>query len=220
MAIISRQTSKRVQLDKANAVMLSIVIGASVLSASALVVSKSFYSQASYLNRVATEKEKALKQLKKNESAVSTLVASYKTFTEKNPNLIGGSRTGNGERDGDNARLILDALPSKYDFPAMATSIEKLLTGYSISSITGSDDTISQSQADNAQLVEMPFKMEVDTDYQQMQKLLNTFEKSIRPFQLESVTFTGTNNKLKGVISAKTFYQPEKNLKIVYKVIK
>lgn len=213
-------TTKRVQVDKTKALVFSIVIIASAISVFALVASRSFYSQASYLNRVAAEKEKALKQLKSNELAVTNLVKSYKDFSRNNPNLLGGSTTGKGERDGDNARLVLDALPSKYDFPALATSLEKLLSGYTINNITGSDDVASQLQSVNSELVELPFKLDVATNYSGMLSLLTTFEKSIRPFEITSIEFTGTNANLQSTITAKTFYQPEKNLKVTTKVVK
>lgn len=218
MATNPLHTTKRVQVDKTKALVLSIVIISSVVSVFALVASRSFYSQASYLNRVAAEKEKALKQLKANEFAVTSLVKSYNEFSSNNPNLLGGSTSGNAERDGDNARLVLDALPSKYDFPALATSLEKLLSGYIINNITGSDD--AATQAENSELVEIPFKLDVATNYGGMQTLLTTFEKSIRPFEITSIEFTGTNANLQSTITAKTFYQPEKDLKVTTKVIK
>lgn len=214
------QMTKRKQVDKAQATMLGIVIAASVFTVFCLVASKSLFSQAGYLNRVAGEKQKAVDQLKLNKDAVTKLVASYKNFAIQDPNLIGGVNGGPGDRDGDNGRLVLDALPSKYDFPALATSLEKLLTGYTINEISGSDDEVSQEQVENAQLVEMPFTLDVGSDYAGMQALIKTFEKSIRPFQIKTIEISGTNGKLEAVINAKTFYQPEKDLKIDMKVVK
>lgn len=215
------RSNKRVQVDKAKSMLLGIVAGASVLSVFALVASKTYFSQASYLNKVAGEKEKALNQLKANKEAVGTLVASYKTFAASTPNLLSGSPTGKGEKDGDNARLVLDALPSKYDFPAMTTSLEKLLTGYSINSITGVDDATLQDQAASAPApIDMPFTLNVGTDYKGMKGLVETFERSIRPFQILTLDITGSNKNLQATIGAKTFYQPEKDLKITTKVVK
>jgi hypothetical protein len=219
MANAPHQT-KRVQVDKTQAIMLGIVIGASIITMFGLVASKSFFSQASYLGKVAGEKEKAVKQLKANKDAVGKLTESYKSFAAQNPNLIGGNSTGSGERDGDNGRLVLDALPSKYDFPALATSLEKLLSGYAINSVTGTDDIAAQATDTKSQPVDMPFKLDVSSDYAGMVKLTQTFEKSIRPFQVEKLELAGTNSKLQATITAKTFYQPEKDLKIETKVIK
>ena len=214
------KSSKRKQVDKAQATILGIVIGAAVFSALCLVLSKSFLSQSSYLGRVAKAKEKAVAQLKANKEAVNKLVPAYKSFASQNPNLIGGSSTASGDRDGDNGRLVLDALPSKYDFPALATSLEKLLTGFTIINISGSDDAVSQEQVANSQLVDMPFTLDVSSDYKGMQTLTKTFEKSIRPFQIQTFELSGTNDKLEAKVTAKTFYQPEKDLKNGTKVVK
>lgn len=212
--------SKRKQVDKAQAMILGAVIGAAVITVFCLVVSKTLISQAGYLSRVAGAKQKAVDQLRANKVAVAKLDASYKNFASQTPNLIGGKSTGNGDRDGDNGRLILDALPSKYDFPALATSLEKLLTGYTINNISGSDDAVSQEQVANAELVDMPFTLDVSTNYEGIQALTKTFEKSIRPFQIQTLEIAGTNGKLEATIGAKTFYQPEKDLKISTKVVK
>lgn len=239
------QLSKRVQVDKAQALMLAIVVGASLITVFSLVASRAFFAQARYLDRVATKKEAAVKQLKANKAAVSTLVTSYKAFAEQNPNLIGGNTDGTAERDGDNARLVLDALPSKYDFPALATSLEKLLTGYAINEISGSDESAAQDQASgiattdttteavtpeivdtvpggagSVTLVEMPFTIAATSDYAGIQRMFTTFEKSIRPFQVKSIELTGTNAKLKAVVTAQTFYQPEKDLTITTEDVK
>lgn len=214
--------TKRTQVDKAKARLLALVATASVITVFALVASKTYYSEASYLSRVSGEKEKALEQLRANKAAVNTLVDSYKTFASQDPNVLGGTPRGNGERDGDNARLILDALPSKYDFPALATSLEKLLTGYSINSISGNDDAVVQDRATGGtpQPVDIPFTLNVSSDYAGIKNLATTFERSIRPFQILSLDLSGNNNILQVNVTAKTFYQPEKNLEIGTKVIK
>lgn len=212
--------TKRVQLDKAKATMLGILVGASVITVFSLVASKSFFSQANYLRKVAGKKEKALDTLKKNKEAVGKLEAAFESFSGQNPNLIGGNSTGTGDKDGDNARLVLDALPSKYDFPALATSLEKLLQGYTINNISGSDDTSTQEQSENAELVEIPFEIGVESDYANTRAMVQKFEKSIRPFQIQTLTVTGSNAQLQTAISAKTFYQPEKDLKVSSEVVK
>ena len=219
MAGLLKQT-KRVQVDKTQAIMLGLLVGASVITMFSLVASKSLFGQANYLNRVAGEKEKAVKQLKANKEAVSTLVKSYQSFASQDPNLIGGKNAGSDERDGDNGRLVLDALPSKYDFPALATSLEKLLTGYSINNITGNDDVAAQTNTATAEPVPMPFTLDITSDYAGIQKLSTTFEKSIRPFQIQSLRLSGTNAVLQATITAQTYYQPEKNLKIGSEVVR
>ncbi len=212
------KTSKRVQVDKAQSTLFIIVAVASLITVFGLVASKSYFSEAGYLNRVADEKQTALDQLKANKNAVDQLVEKYKDFANKDTNIIAGSKTGTGPRDGDNPRLILDALPSKYDFPALATSIEKLLTGYKINSINGTDDSLNQIAGTTA--VEIPFTADVESTYVNIKTLVGYFQNSIRPFQYQSLQLTGVDNGVQSIMKAKTYYQPEKDLTIQTKEIK
>lgn len=76
---------------------------------------KTLFGQSLYQNRVVSEKEKTLKQLKKNKEALKTLEQSYSAFTNESENIMGGNPTGTGPIDGNNAKIVLDALPGKYD---------------------------------------------------------------------------------------------------------
>ena len=226
--------TKRAQIDKTQARLLITMIIASLISVSSLVAAQGFFQQANYLNKVTSKKEDAVKQLKSNKESVNALVESYKTFASQNPNLIGGNKAGTDTRDGDNGRLVLDALPSSYDFPALATSIEKLLQGYTINGITGTDSSADTATTDDtsatsaaatgapaaAGTVEIPFALSVTTDYKGFQTLAGTFEKSIRPIQVTKLQLSGKSSSLQVSIDAKTFYQPETGLKIESTVVK
>ena len=137
---------KHVQIDKANSRMVAIVAMAAFVVVFSLVASRALLGQRSYQARVIAGKQKAVKQLKDNITSVDSLVKSYSVFVSSSTNVLGGNSTGTGAQDGDNAKLVLDALPSQYDFPALATSLEKILTSknYKINSITGTDDEIKQ----------------------------------------------------------------------------
>lgn len=134
-------------IDKANSSIVIAVGVAAFLTAFSLVASRSLLAKRSYQSRVIAKQEQARDQLKKNIEAVDTLKASYRGFVDRPQNIMGGNATGDSERDGDNAKIVLDALPSKYDFPALIASIEKILVdrNYNIQSINGTDDEINQN---------------------------------------------------------------------------
>ena len=160
-----------------------------------------------------------------NITAANDLQTSYKAFVETPENLLGGNPNGQGDKDGDNARLILDALPSKYDFPALATSLEKILKSenFSIQSITGTDDEVQQSAttaSPNPQPVPMPFEVSFTVSYASMGFLLGTLEKSIRPIQVQRLSLSGQNGSMQATIAGQTFYQPAKSLSITTRTIK
>lgn len=217
---------KRVQIDKANLTVVAAVTVAAFVTIFSLVAIKSLWSQRSYQAKVISSRELARDQLEANIENASKLTDSYKQFVSSTANVIGGSAAGTGERDGDNARIVLDALPSKYDFPALATSLEKLIKsqGLSIQSIVGTDDELNQSAAiDNPTPtpIEMPFKLSVTGDYTSTQKLVAVLEKSIRPFVVnELVLDADEGGAISMTIDAKTFYQPEKSLNVKSEVIK
>jgi Tfp pilus assembly protein PilO len=126
--------------------------------------------------------------------------------------------------DGDNAKIILDALPSKYDFPALTTSLEKLALsqGVNIESMTGTDDEVAQTDSASSTPVPiaMPFQITVTGNYASIQKVVKAFEKSIRPIQIQTLQLTGSDQKMQMNITAQTYYQPEKTLNIKREVVK
>jgi type IV secretory pathway TrbL component len=144
---MARPSLKRLQIDKANSTML-IVLGVAVfITIFSLLSSKTLLGELFYQNRAVSAKEKALTQLKANVGAEQQLVTAYEKFVGSPTNLIGGATTGTATNDGDNAKIILDALPSQYDFPALTTSIQDLLSsqGVKIQSISGTDEEASVS---------------------------------------------------------------------------
>ncbi len=220
---ITQTASKRVQIDKANAMMVVVVAVAAFVVTFSVVASKALLSKRSYQNRVLTKKKQAADQLKANVSAVDTLITSYKAFVDTPDNIIGGNPSGTGDRDGDNAKIVLDALPSQYDFPALTSSLEKILSGnYKLSSISGSDDQIAQQnqQSISPVPVEVPFQFAASASAASAKDLLSTLERSIRPIKVHTLTIGGNEKALDITVSASTFYQPEKSLKIQMEDVK
>ncbi len=201
-------------LDKDKSMIFIVVSVSAAVVVGSLVFSKNLWSQGAYNAKVASKKEVAYKQLQDNRDAVSELKTAYESFRNEDPNLIGGSRDGTDERDGDNAKIILDALPNNYDFPGLTSSIERLLNGYAINGINGIDDSITQQTASSAATVEMPFTIDLTTNYEGVKQLIDAFDRSIRPFQFTRLELRGTNDALQTNMQLKTFYQPEKGLDI------
>lgn len=208
-----------------NAAFIAIAVGAFVVAFS-LVASKTLFNQVSYQQKIIGEKKATLKQIRSNLEAKEDLTKSYKVFTSDQRNIIGGDVSGGGDKDGDNAKIVLDALPSKYDFPALTASLEKLALsqGLSIESIAGTDDEVAQQgqqSSANPESVPIVFQFVVRGGYPQIQGLIESMDKSIRPFQIQKLAITGSGSSgITATIEAQTFYQPEKKLEIVNKVIR
>ena len=207
-------TAKRAQLDTNKTVIFATIAVASIVVVASLVIGKGVWSRANYLGKVAGEKEEALKQLESNKEALTELKASYEEFNEQNPNLIGGSPDATGGNNGTNSALVLDALPSKYDFPALTASVEKLLTGYTLNSITGTDDALAQSSNTASGVVEIPISINIAADYTGFKNLIDVLNRSIRPFHITKLNLSGNNTNLQVDMDIMTYYQPEQALMI------
>lgn len=219
-------SSKRIQINKANVRVVAVVAAAVFITVFSLVAVKALWSQRGYQARVIEARTEARDQLEKNIAEAESLTQSYQGWVSEQQNVIGGSSTGSGERDGDNARIVLDALPSKYDFPALTTSIEKLVSSQnlSIESVTGTDDEVNQAaNADNPQPtpVEMPITFTVKGGYDNVKNLVNVLEKSIRPFHANSIKLqAGTTGDVSLTFEGKSYFQPEKSLQLKSEVVK
>jgi len=220
------ESSKRLAISKANAQIVGIVAAASFITIFCLFAIKAAYSQNRYQARVTGAKEKAHNQLVANIKAFDSLQSAYKGFDGASNNVIGGLKDGTGDNDGPNSKIILDALPSSYDFPALTSSIEKILNdhGLKVTSISGTDDQLNQqsnTSSPNPQPVIMPFAFTIsNANYTSVGQLISVLEHSVRPIQIDSLTVSGGASSMTITVNAHTYYQPAKDVNITKKVIK
>ncbi len=220
----SNPSSKRVLIDKANTAVVVVVSVAAFLAVFSLVATKTLISQAAYQNRVISGKRVAVNQLKSDLSAIQQLKKSYDAFNSTTQNAIGGNPNGTGQQDGNNSKIVLDALPSTYDFPALTTSLESLLStqNVKINTISGTDDEVAQSTNQSSASpspIAIPFQLSVTSNYDSIKNVVSTFERSIRPIQLTTLDLSGDQKNLNLSINAETYYQPAKALTINTKVV-
>lgn len=219
-------STKRLAISKANTQMIGIVAAACVISIFCLVGAKALWAQNTYVSKVVAAKEKAHRQLQLNIKATDELVKAYRGFVASGTNVIGGTSTGAGDKDGDNAKIILDALPGSYDFPALTSSLEKLMQAKNIkiTDITGVDEEVQQqgnSSSPTPKEIPIPFSFTIEgANYQTVQELITTLQLSIRPMQVDTLKLSGASGDMTMTVDAHTFYQPEKNLKIKKEIVK
>lgn len=217
--------TKRGLVSKANSTIVIVTSVAAFLIIFLVVASKTLFGQAMYQNRVATAKSVALQQLKADISASKSLVAAYTKFNSASVNIIGGSSDGSGSNDGPNSRIVLDALPSSYDFPALVTSLEKVVgsRGLTIQSIQGVDDEVAQQlnvSSTTPQPIAIPFQVVISGNYAAIQALIGDFQNSIRPFQVQKESISGGESNMTLTLTAQTYYQPAKVLNLGSKLVK
>jgi len=210
--------SQQSKIKQAKSATLLIIGGACVVIVFCLVASKTLISEASHQRRVISGKHAAVTQLKADIDAINTLSSQYKAFNSTATNIIGGTASGTGSSDGSNPQIVLDALPSQYDFPGLTASVEKLLSNRSIklNSITGVDaEAANSSQVmPNPVPVVMNFSFSATSSFSGIKQLFKDFQLSIRPFHVVNIQLSGTDSQMTASASINTYYQPAKSLSI------
>jgi hypothetical protein len=217
--------TKRVAINKANTQVIIIAGVASFITVFCLMASKAIVSNNEYRAHVISATSKAKNQLQDNITAYNSLENSYNNFVSQSTNVIGGQATGTAQNSGNNAKIILDALPAAYDFPGLTSTLQKLLTNdnYTITSIGGSDEQLTEGannySADPA-AVPMPFTFSItNANYQSVTQLMKILQESIRPIQVDNITINGDDSNLTVNVSAHTYYQPSKNVSITKQAV-
>lgn len=208
-------SSKRQAIEDAKKTVLMIVVVAAVVVSVSLVTTNFLYNLGRYNARVISEKETAVDTINDNITAVSELVDSFRAF-EEGPDLIASQ----GEKN--NSSIVLDSLPSKYDYPALATSIESLVrkSGLRLDSFSGQDETSSAVQsAVQPTPIEIPFSVTVVGPYEDIQDFMNQLQNSIRTLSVDRLKLTGSDASIRAEITLKSFYQPSVSLDVETKVV-
>jgi hypothetical protein len=212
---------KHMQIDKARSNASIVVAIATIVTVFCLVSTKSLFSQAAYQKRVVNAKQATDKTLQANVVAANTLVNQYnQVFEGTNPtNIIGGKNdksTNAVPPNGDNARIVLDALPSKYDYPALVTSVSNILNNDGVVSqgISGTDDSTSISNSPTQAPSPQPIQLVLsgNTSYPGVETVINDLERSIRPFDITNFQISGKSDDLSFTLTATTYYQSAKSL--------
>lgn len=201
---------KRDLIAKAGSSIFLAVAISTVVAAFCIVAINFMWDQAKYNSRVQSAKEAARDILEQNITNAVTLEASYKALNKADNIISGqGSKT--------NSAVILDALPRKYDFPALRTSIDKLadLSGVKLTSFTGNDEeTVAIAKMAQPVPQEIPFSMTIDGSYKQIVKFLKNLGNTIRPMKIVQLRLSGTDSAMSAAMDVKTYYQPTVDLVI------
>ena len=216
---MAQESVKRVKIVRSVNRMVTAASIAVFVLIFCLTASHALLNKLSFQNKLIDDQSTARNTLQEDITAVAKLTNSYETFNEAPTNLLGGAVS---SKDNDNAKIVLDALPSVYDYPALTSSLQYLLSnqGLNVDSIGGTDEsaTINSTSAPN-QPVAMPFTFSVDGPYQNVQNVINTFEKSIRPFQFQTIDISGDQSDVTLSVTAQTYFQPTKKFAITMETV-
>jgi hypothetical protein len=226
MKLKTNISTKSLQIDKNQSAILIAVIVATIICVFCLTSAKVLFSQAMYQRRVINARNSSAKQIEEDINNANALKNQYNSvfLGSDSENIIGGSVQGTQPHDGDNGKIVLDALPTTYDFPALLTSVSNLLNadGVGTQSIGGSDQssTFNSDPTYNPQVQKVNLTVSGATTYDNAKRLVTDLERSIRPFDVTHLTLTGNESNLTLALDLTTYFQPAKSLSIPSKEIK
>lgn len=204
----SSQSSKYFLIKKASSNMFVAIIIASVLVSFSVVSIKFLLDLRSFNSSVQSEQSKVIDTLNTNITNYEQLKEDYGAFEE-------GSDILSDQGDRTNSTTVFDALPSKYDYPAIVTAIENVarLSGVELTGVAGDDNIEGATLSDpNPQPIEISFSLSLNGSYQSIQRFFTRLEQTIRPYSVRSVQLSGSDSSLRANVSITTYYQPSIDL--------
>jgi hypothetical protein len=237
---VTKSVTKRIGIEKANKTIVILTGVAAFISVFSLVSTKALYAQLSYQNKVISAKKVVKTALDTDVTNFNGLESSYAALNNQPQNVLGGNPNGTALNDGTNGRIILDALPQEYDYPALVTSLAKLITlpgGQTVTSISATDvgpatttpavssttGTASTSTSSLAATpVPIPVSVEAEGSYSGITQLINLFQSSTRPYQVQNFTLDLSNgiNAINYTATMQTYYQPSVTFTLGSKIVK
>jgi hypothetical protein len=213
---------KRIQVDKANQLVFASTGITIFIFIFTIFAAKSLISQGAYQNRVISKQNAALANLKSDINDVNNLTTSYQAFIGEPQNLIGGNPSGTGQNDGNNSKIILDALPTSYDANAWTLNFLSLNTllgqgntflvlggGGSSSSTTSSSRSTSSTGSTTSSPTAVSLSGSFTTSINNIGNDFGVLNRSILPIQVLSMNFSANQNSQADQVTftAQTYYQ-------------
>lgn len=208
-------STKHIAVDKANTLVIISAAAAAAIIVFTFFAGKALIEKIAYQNEVISQRNKANQQLEQNIESINQLTAAYTAFDSAPESVIG--------TPDKNSKIVLDALPSVYDYPALASSLDSIVknAGLKVNSITGTDqEETAEKSSISPTPVPIPFEISASGSYESLQRLVADLERSIRPFKIAEVTISGKDSDLTISIKGETYYQPKTEIGIKEEVVK
>lgn len=197
---------KRQAIEKAKSTVLTTVVIASIVVSFAVVTINFLWNLRDYNTQVLGQKQEARDTLEENVANAEELKTQFEIF----------------EQGDIKSQDVLDALPSKYDFAAIITSIDALAkrSGMALDGFIGVDESEEAVQtAVEPEPIEIPFTVTVVGRYDDLEKFVDNLDRSIRPMRIDSIIIGGNDNNIEAEIAITTYYQPQADVGVEYEEV-
>jgi Tfp pilus assembly protein PilO len=204
---VTHNTSRRDKITKAGSTVFIAVAVAAVIVMFSIMAARFLWEKKSYNDRVITAKTKARNDINTNLENIDKLTEQFSALDQ--------SAT-------TNSKVILHALPPNYDYAALLTSMEFLAqkSGVVFTGSIGTDTSASAVlESNESKPQEIPLTLSVKGSYDNIVTYVRNLEYSIRPIHLDVLNVRGSTGSLTASITARTYYQPARNLDVTRSAI-
>lgn len=208
-------TSKRVKLEQANSQIFFAAAIASFVISMCLVLLNILWGEYRFNSRIIGERQDVLTQAEENIANIEELKVSFTNLENANDLIV-------GQGEEANSTIVLDALPPKYDFPAVASSMNDAAkrSGVTLLTFSGEDQVEDAIDSEiSPDPIEIPFRIVINGSAEATQDFLANLENSIRPMRITSMNTSGSDEDLETILDIITYYQPSVNVDITTKTI-
>jgi len=219
---------KRTQISKANKVMFIWIAGASALVSFAIVTSFFLGQKLIFNEKVLFEKNKTVNVLNINNGAVDELATNIRALDADAALSLAKAN----EKD-QAIQVILDALPSYANSPALGASLQiKLLAGVpgltleslQVTPVEGVESlttgAVEDAGATTASGNEITFRFSISGSEDTLRAALKNLERSIRTIDITSLIIESQGDIQLMTVAGRAFYEPAKNVVLYDKVVK
>lgn len=227
---MNKPLRKRQQIMRTNQSMFIWISGVSVVVGISIVLVVFLVQSIWFGEKVIAEKRKTESILDKNLSVIPALKDNVRVLNaDENLKLT-------SLNDTDSAiQSVLDALPAQANSTAMATSLQTKLiggvSGISIESLKvqpvsgveiATTATASSDSSDpTSNMIGFSFSVSASTNNQDaLREVLLRIEKSIRPFNITSLSVEGQGSRVVLTVAGVGYYEPAQTSELKYKVVR
>ncbi len=207
---------KRQQIESANRTMFIWVAVAAVAISVCLVAGQFLIQRLMFNQRVINAKVKASDTLSDN-------INNAKKLKEEVDSLVGNQDLASikTKPEDPNVKVVLDALPAKFDATALATSLQQAIL--SRSGVVVESIIVPTQQAEatgESKPVEQSFSVTVSGSYDKIRNMVLDLERTVRPMKITAINLNGNDAAMRVTIEGITYYQPAKTANIKEEVVK
>lgn len=174
-----------------NTLVVTMMLIAVVMLVVGFIVSRAIFKTISFNNRVISEKRQVESKLKTNVKNLGTIMGNYEVFEE----------TGAG------SDVVLKALPTEVDIPALLTRLEFMFNSSGVSfggfSIEGAENVLAggETELSSETPLEATVTISISGPYANIKQALSNIENEIAPYKVKTLGISGNDREASAQIT-------------------